>query len=60
MLVGNKADLPRNVSRAEAAALARRHRMLYIEVSAKSGYNVSCLMENVILEAVKKIEKVIG
>ncbi|MHA1734287.1 MAG: Rab family GTPase [Promethearchaeota archaeon] len=39
-LVGNKVDLPRRVSREEAAALADREGVRYVETSAKEGTGV--------------------
>ncbi|SHO76644.1 Similar to S.cerevisiae protein YPT31 (Rab family GTPase) [Malassezia sympodialis ATCC 42132] len=58
-LVGNMADLPsmeRSVSTEEGAALAKEHRMLFFETSAKTGQNVSVVFESVaqcILEQLK-------
>ena len=45
VLVGCKADLPRQVSRQEAADVALMHNMLYYETSAKTGRGVSALFE---------------
>lgn len=49
MLVGNKIDRPsREVSREEGLAFAKRHRMLFIEASAKTREGVQCAFEELI------------
>lgn len=56
LLVGNKADLERKVSRDEAIAYAKKNNFLYIEVSAKTGEGVEDAFKKLALEIYKKEE----
>lgn len=46
LLIGNKADLPRQVSREEAQALADKFNIKYYETSAKENQNVAKAFED--------------
>ena len=58
VLVGNKLDLAakRKVSKEEAQALAEKHRMVYIEVSAKEGVGVDAVFEKLTGEIAGKVK----
>ena len=48
-LVGNKCDLPsREVKYDEAAEYAKKNNLRYMEVSAKTGQNVSALFQQMV------------
>ena len=48
ILVGNKVDLDRDVSRVEAKAFAERHSMHFLEASAKSAIGVRDVFQDVV------------
>jgi len=53
MLVGNKIDKDRVVSREEGLQFARRHAMLFIEASAKSKEGVQTAFEELVQKIVQ-------
>jgi len=53
MLVGNKIDKDRVVSREEGLQFARRHAMLFIEASAKSREGVQCAFEELVQKIIQ-------
>jgi len=53
MLVGNKIDKDRVVSREEGLQFARRHGMLFIEASAKSSVGVRCAFEELVQKIIQ-------
>jgi len=53
MLVGNKIDKDRVVSREEGLQFARRHTMLFIEASAKSKEGVQCAFEELVQKIIQ-------
>lgn len=54
MLVGNKIDRPdRQVSREEGLLFARKHRMLFVEASAKTSENVMNVFEEIVRKIVE-------
>jgi len=53
MLVGNKIDKDRAVTREEGLQFARRHSMLFIEASAKSKEGVQCAFEELVQKIVQ-------
>jgi Ras-related protein Rab-18 len=53
MLVGNKIDKERVVSREEGLQFARRHAMLFIEASAKSREGVQCAFEELVQKIIQ-------
>jgi len=55
LLLGNKIDLPREVDREEAEALAERLKCDYLETSAKTGENVGQAFENIAKAALERI-----
>ena len=59
VLVGNKADIAsqRTVSEEEAQALARKHGLIYVEASAKTGHNVDKAFERVAEGIIDKIAR---
>jgi small GTP-binding protein len=60
ILVGNKVDLPRNVSNQEGMDFSEKHKIKYVEVSAKDGINIELPFENIsneIIENSKRIEE---
>ena len=50
VLCGNKTDMPRKVTSQEGQILANKEKMLFFEVSAKSGENVNKMMYSCIAE----------
>ena len=56
LLVGNKSDLERKVSRKEGLDYAIKHGFLFIECSAKAGENVDDMFEKLAIEIFKKEE----
>ena len=48
ILVGNKSDLDSNIPKYLILKFAKKYNLKYIEVSAKSGYNVSYIFEKII------------
>ncbi|QEE15308.1 GTP-binding protein [Promethearchaeum syntrophicum] len=56
LLVGNKSDLERKVSRQEGLNYAIEHGFLFIECSAKTGENVDEMFEKLAIEIFKKEE----
>ncbi|MBA7586374.1 hypothetical protein ES708_28372 [subsurface metagenome] len=56
LLVGNKSDLERKVSRKEGLDYAIKHGFLFIECSAKTGENVDDMFEKLAIEIFKKEE----
>ncbi len=56
ILVGNKSDLDddRQVSYTEAYNLARKYNTIYVEVSAKTGYNVFNIFEELTKLMIKR------
>mmetsp|Transcript_35274 Transcript_35274/g.94471 ORF Transcript_35274/g.94471 Transcript_35274/m.94471 type:complete len:179 (-) Transcript_35274:110-646(-) len=61
ILVGNKADIAsqRTVSEEEARSVAKRHGLVYIEASAKTGLNVDAAFERVAEGIIDKINRYI-
>ncbi|KAH0789261.1 small GTP-binding protein [Histomonas meleagridis] len=57
VLIGNKSDLERKVSKEEAENYARTKNMTYFEASAKTGENVSQAIDSCIMQIQKKIEE---
>ena len=55
ILVGNKIDLPRVVTREMGEKFAKEHKFLFIETSAKSGDNVDKAFERLALEIYKQM-----
>lgn len=54
MLVGNKIDRPdRQVAREEGLNFARKHRMLFVETSAKTSENVMNVFEEIVRKIVE-------
>jgi Ras-related protein Rab-18 len=53
MLVGNKIDKDRVVTREEGLQFARRHTMLFIEASAKSKEGVQCAFEELVQKIIQ-------
>ncbi|ODM93857.1 Ras-related protein Rab-18-B [Orchesella cincta] len=53
MLVGNKIDKDRVVTREEGLQFARRHSMLFIEASAKSKEGVQCAFEELVQKVIQ-------
>jgi len=47
ILIGNKADLGRDIDREEAEDLAKRLNCEYMETSAKTGENVEVAFESI-------------
>ena len=60
-LVGNKADLQneRKVEKDKAQEFAKENNMQFFEVSAKNGYNVNKLFEDIVKECLIKEEDII-
>ena len=56
LLIGNKTDLERKVSRKEGLKYANKHGFLFIECSAKTGENVDDIFEKLAIEIFKKEE----
>lgn len=56
LLVGNKIDLPRKVSREEAEAFAKKNGYIYAEMSAKTGINVDNAFTQLAIEMIQKTE----
>ncbi len=56
LLIGNKSDLERKVSRQEGLNYAIKHGFLFIECSAKTGENVDGMFEKLAIEIFKKEE----
>ncbi len=56
LLVGNKIDLDRQVSRAEAEAFAKAHGFLYVECSAKTGERVVDVFRELAMHIYQKEE----
>lgn len=57
MLVGNKIDRPeRQVTREEGLTFARKHRMLYVESSAKTSENVYNVFEEIVRKVWRSYE----
>ncbi|CAD8095134.1 unnamed protein product [Paramecium sonneborni] len=58
VLVGNKFDLDsdRQISTEQAKAFADQYKMQYIEISAKTAYNIEQLFEQTTMEILNKIE----
>jgi len=55
ILLGNKADLEREVDKAEAEDLAKRLGCQYMETSAKIGTNVELAFESIARACLKEI-----
>ena len=55
LLIGNKADLPRQVAREDAQALADKFNIKYYETSAKENENVSKAFENLAEIAFRRV-----
>ena len=58
LLVGNKTDLERKVSRQEGLNYAIKHGFLFVECSAKTGENVDDMFEKLAIEIFKKEENI--
>ncbi len=56
LLVGNKIDLDRNISRKDAEEYAKKKGLLYFETSAKTGEGVVKAFKNLAIEIYKKGE----
>jgi small GTP-binding protein len=56
LLIGNKIDLPRKVSKAEALEYAKKNGFLYSECSAKTGEGVNQSFKKLAIEIYKKEE----
>jgi small GTP-binding protein len=50
LMVGNKIDLERKVTRAEAEAFAEKNKYLYMETSAKTGENIEDAFQKLAIE----------
>ncbi|KAM3141903.1 hypothetical protein pb186bvf_005989 [Paramecium bursaria] len=59
VMVGNKYDLEedRQVSIETAKSFAEQHKLLYFETSAKTGYNVNTVFEDIAITIFNKIDK---
>jgi len=55
ILLGNKADLEREVDKAEAEDLAKRLSCNYLETSAKTGINVELAFESIARACLEEI-----
>ncbi|XP_055389287.1 ras-related protein Rab-18-B [Condylostylus longicornis] len=53
MVVGNKIDLPREVSREDGFKFAKRHRILFLETSAKTSEGVKDVFEEVVRKIIE-------
>lgn len=51
--VGNKIDLPREVTREEAAAFTKRYNMIYTETSAKTSEGIDDLINEMVAKALE-------
>ncbi len=58
LLIGNKSDLERKVSRQEGLNYAIKHGFLFVECSAKTGENVDDMFEKLAIEIFKKEENI--
>ena len=59
LLIGNKSDLKdmREVSYEEGEEFAKSHKMIFLETSAKTGYNISKIFEQSVLQIDKNISE---
>ena len=57
LLVGNKIDLERKVTRQEGLAYAKQHNYLFVECSAKTGEGVNDMFTKLAVEIFKREEK---
>ncbi|UYP45748.1 hypothetical protein NEF87_002033 [Candidatus Lokiarchaeum ossiferum] len=57
LLVGNKIDLERKVTRQEGLAYAMKHNYLFVECSAKTGEGVDDMFKQLAVEIFKREEK---
>jgi len=55
ILIGNKADLERDIDREEAEDLAKRLNCEYMETSAKTGANVEVAFESIAKACLKDV-----
>jgi GTPase SAR1 family protein len=53
ILIGNKIDLPREVSKEEGKKLAEQHGIRYFETSAKDGSGIEECMQAIVFETVE-------
>lgn len=53
ILIGNKIDLPREVSKEEGKKLAEQHGIKYFETSAKDGSGIDECMQAIVYETVE-------
>lgn len=57
LLVGNKIDLERKVTRQEGLAYAKKHNFLFVECSAKTGTGIDGMFKQLAIEIFKREEK---